>query len=247
MLDTPSERSPGEVFHIVAVCLPPRYGAQDVLRLRTMLDKQMTAAAEKGRSIHYCLHLAERRGLELKFRMPPRIAKLELLDPDAFLEVNQPVLYIDIDNVIMKDLEAFFDFRPNEEMIFHTPWNPKTTGWLNAGVFRFLPRGPLAQHVWRYVTGEKAKTVDWGTKETRSCDDQRVLMEALDDVRDHVSFWPDGWVGSYKWSTGQTRGGQPARGDLDEAKILCFHGEPKPETVIKEKRKGWEKILKAVR
>jgi hypothetical protein len=68
--------------------------------------------------------------------------------------------------------------------------------------------------------------------------DQDYITE---EIKDNYAFWPDDWVKSYKWEIRDKKELISVNNKLNfntianiksEAKILVFHGDPKPHAVL---------------
>lgn len=206
------------------VNIGPKYGQEYTDRITAMLKRH----DHEGR-----LHVQTDYSLDLNFVTPAKIGKLELFNPQRFKGVNA-VLYIDVDNVILRDLTPLWEFNKDADIIFHRPWDNKR-GRLAAGVMRFRPRGGPAMAIWRYAQ-KLGKPRHWPG-------DQAFMEAAFEDVQD-LHFFPNWWIGSYKWITGQDAQGKVA-GTWDETIVLCCHGEMNPSDIIEKKLPGWEIVKEA--
>lgn len=137
--------------------------------------------------------------------------KLALFDP-KINPLSGSVLYFDLDIVIINNIDCFFEFDSNKLCIIED---------------------------WIYKKYKKRKynssVMKWNTK--NYCDlfenfkknifsktyygDQDFITEYIEDV----NYWPENWCISYKWHNCEKVPPTP------EAKIIVFHGYPKPHQI----------------
>ena len=122
--------------------------------------------------------------------------------------------------------------RPDADLVFHRSWGDNT---LAAGVMRFKPRSPTVLDMWEYFNRKQNRPRNWSP-----LDDQGVYREFYAEAASDPVYFPDWWIGSYKWITNQM--GKEARGTIEEAVVMCMHGKPDPPDIIKDKMPLWEII-----
>ncbi len=157
-------------------------------------------------------------------RMEPGIwCKLALLHPDAGLQGN--CLFLDLDLLILNSLDELFRY-PGEFCIIHN-WIQRRIrpGVGNSSVYRFQA-GALGDVLEQFLDNQEyAKTA--------FRNEQAFLSHAVGARRMH--YWPESWIRSFK------RHCRPVfplnlwrrpRLPHADARILVFHGFPKPEQAI---------------
>jgi hypothetical protein len=147
------------------------------------------------------------------------------------------MLFIDLDMVVLRDLDAFFDMPGPFIGIDAGPaWGrpaSKAPPQLGSGIVAFDigAHGRLAER----FRSEKALIMG------RYRTEQAFTEAELGDI----SFWPDGWVISFKRFLRQ-----PLLLDLVReprrpprtAKVLAFHGTPRPADLIGQGRAFWDRF-----
>lgn len=147
--------------------------------------------------------------------------------------VKGKLLFLDLDIVIIKNIDCFFDFNPNHFCIIRDFTRSMTPNWerYNSSVFR-LDSGTMPD-VWDSLILDPSVV-------KRLHGDQDWIYEK---VKSNFRFWPDEWCQSYKWEVRNRAeivgvGGQRNFATVlhepkikSETKILVFHGHPKPEQV----------------
>lgn len=147
--------------------------------------------------------------------------------------VKGKLLFLDLDIVIIKNIDCFFEYTPTKFCIirdFTRSMNPSWTRY-NSSVFRLDSES--LDYVWSSLVKDTSAT-------RRLHGDQDWLYEK---IKENVQFWPDEWCQSYKWeirSRGEIVGVGRQRNFAtvlkepkiqSETRILVFHGDPKPEQV----------------
>ncbi len=162
---------------------------------------------------------------------PTVFTKLALFK-DGCANLAGPTLFLDIDQIIIGDMDRFFDFKPGEFCIIHN-WierrklifrrRPKIG---NSSCFRF-DAGKM-NRVWEAF----ATHLDEAYDRKKFTTEQAYMTHAVG--LDKVNWWPEKWVVSFKRSCHRIfpmnwfRPPKPPVG----ASILCFHGKPDPEEAI---------------
>lgn len=146
--------------------------------------------------------------------------------------VKGKLLFLDLDIVIIKNIDHFFDYCPNQFCIIRDFTRQMNPDWkrYNSSAFR-LDSGTMG-FVWDNLLK------DIGAM-NRLHGDQDWLFE---QIKSNVAFWPDEWCQSYKWEV-RNRGEIVGVGRdrkfatvaepiiKEQTRILVFHGDPKPDQV----------------
>jgi len=147
--------------------------------------------------------------------------------------VKGKLLFLDLDIVIIKNIDCFFDYLPPSFCVIRDFTRSMNPSWnrYNSSVFR-LDSGTLG-HVWDFLIRDTSIT-------RRLHGDQDWLYER---IKDNVEFWPDEWCQSYKWEirsraeivgVGRQRNFATVLTEPKiklDTRILVFHGDPKPDQV----------------
>lgn len=147
--------------------------------------------------------------------------------------VKGKLLFLDLDIVIIKNIDCFFEFNPDYFCIIRDFTRSMTPNWerYNSSVFR-LNSGAIPD-VWDSLLCDPGVV-------KRLHGDQDWIYEK---IKTNFKFWPDEWCQSYKWEIrnkteivgiGKQRNFATVLYDPKiklETKILVFHGDPKPEQV----------------
>lgn len=223
-------------FEHNVVCLKygDKYTAQYVNKLYNMVRRHTT-----GDVGFYCV-TENTIGLDSHIKVIPLPEQKSLqgwwYKPFVFSQdfpVKGKLLFLDLDIVIIKNIDCFFEYTPTKFCIirdFTRSMNPSWSRY-NSSVFR-LDSGSL-DHVWALLVKDPSVT-------RRLHGDQDWIYEK---VKDNVQFWPDEWCQSYKWevrSRAELVGVGRQRNFATvittpkikkETKILVFHGDPKPDQI----------------
>ena len=139
-----------------------------------------------------------------------------------------PVLFLDLDVVIVDSIEAFFD-HPGEFCIIKDwaqPW--RRTG--NSSVYRFEANAHPE------ILEGFVRDVERARREVRN-EQEYLTREML--RKGILTYWPRTWCASYRYDCAPifpaSLFASPRR--PGEAKIVVFHGVPKPEQAIE--RAAW--------
>lgn len=166
-----------------------------------------------------------------KRRWPNIFVKL-MVFKDGFADLEGPTLFLDIDQIIVGDLDRFFDYKPGEFCIIRN-WielrkrifrgQPKIG---NSSCFRF--EAGRMNHVYEKFLSE----MDIAVQQKFFRTEQAYMTHAVG--LENVNWWPSKWVQSFKRSCMRVFPFnlvmQPKR--VKDASILCFHGRPSPEDAI---------------
>lgn len=172
-------------------------------------------------------------------KVPPRLMReawLKLGTLSRPLEdLTGTALFLDLDIVIVDSIDCFFQ-QPGEFCIIHNWTHPgRIVG--NSSVYRFKV-GELAWILDKYHQDpEEIKN--------RYRNEQAFLSYMLNDSGTPLSYWPDSWCVSFKKHCMPPRLLAPfiTPRKPDDAKIIVFHGHPKPDEAIRGEWKGrWKKM-----
>lgn len=130
-------------------------------------------------------------------------AKLEMFRPDW--RWKSPLLYIDLDNVVVGSLDDLAEC--GGDLVGIRDWN--LSDMMNSGVMRIKPG--IAPEIWAEYGGDPAKATfryRWG--------DQHLISRVAPGK---ITYWPAEWVPSWKSSTPEQHAA---------ARVISFNGDPKP-------------------
>lgn len=163
--------------------------------------------------------------------------KVGLFD-GAFHGLRGRALFVDLDMVIVQDLDAFFDL-PGEVIGTNASpsWGKREQAdeapEFGSMIFAFdLGAHP---HVADDFRADPAGT--W----SRFRQEQQYVHHALPQA----TFWPPGWVASFKRTLRQPVGLDlflPPRKPEGEIKVIAFHGRPRPIDLIRGKPFFWDRF-----
>lgn len=165
--------------------------------------------------------------------------KLSIFAPEIGGATSGRVLFIDLDTVVCNDLEPFFTHpAPFIGIDTSDNWRPRGTpgghgALLGTGVFAF-DLGSQVQILQRFQADPLAAF--------READIEQVW------VQEHVKsldYWPQDWVISFKRWLRQPIGldlFRPPKGPPPEAKMIAFHGDPRPAALLTPGRARWDQL-----
>ncbi len=160
--------------------------------------------------------------------------KLSILKP-GLLPADEPTLYLDLDVMIQQDLDVFFDRLESAGGGFHAlrEWNP--------AVWSAVPRGlrpdrGVQGSILGFFPRQQADVFESFTSDpemhcTRHKYDQDFLTETLT----RVHYWPDSWTVSFKRHCLRyfpINKLMPSIPRPAQAKVVVFHGDPRPRDII---------------
>ncbi len=163
---------------------------------------------------------------------PNIYVKLLIFEP-GFANLVGPTLFLDIDQIIVGDLDRFFDYKPGEFCIIHN-WIERRKRIFrkipfcgNSSCFRF-DAGEKSRYIFETFRSEADVAMDPEVFST----EQEYMTHAVG--HDKVNFWPNDFVVSFKraciWPWPLNHFLMPRL--KPGASILCFHGNPNPEQAI---------------
>lgn len=167
--------------------------------------------------------------LNARYPVWPNIYVKLLVFEKGFANLEGPTLFLDIDQIIIDDLDCFFDYRPGEFCIIHN-WVPLRMRLFrrppfvgNSSCFRFEAGGEC-HSVFEKFKSEVVEAMNpeiYGTE-------QEYMTHAVG--KDRVNWWPESFVRSFKrsctWPWPLNHFLMPRL--KKDTKILCFHGRPTP-------------------
>lgn len=168
---------------------------------------------------------------------------------------GERVLFFDLDNVIIKNIDQFFDLPKGDEFYIVKDWNQNNGTVGNATVYSWVI-GTLG-----FVVSDFEKDPDYYFKKYFTAS-QEYLSAKVIDKYGKLNFWPESWICSFKIDclpSWPMRLFMVSRQPKKEVKILAFHGDPKIDdavigywpirrpTFIKKLIKSWYKTLLPVK
>ena len=153
--------------------------------------------------------------------------KISVFKPDLY-GVTGRVLFIDLDMVVLRDLDAFFDFAPPFVTTDMGPgWgDPTSRAKPEPGTCIFaFDAGGQTQILERFMAGRD-----------RWVRDYYYEQQVIGFHANTMDYWPEGWVISFKRHLRQPIGIDllvPPKDPPASAKVLAFHGNPRPADLVK--------------
>ena len=145
--------------------------------------------------------------------------KLQLFSPDSNLEGN--TLYMDLDVVIMKNINAMFTIGKDHNFVGMNDFNP-TSGQFNSSIMKFNNK-TASKLIWEPYLKRRGEF-------RKHAGDQNIITELVKNHKDTISF-PDEWTQSYKWLNRKGERYHIDKMTYEEdtnAKVCVFHGNPNP-------------------
>lgn len=179
-------------------------------------------------------------GIPLRYQKKGCWPKLGIFAP-GILPSDSPALYLDLDLLVRGKLDVFFD-RIESCGGFHAlrEWNP--TPWslvplamrpdrgMQGSILGFIPR----DQEWIYEDFMARRVAIMGT--------YRLDQDYLTDVVKDRQYWPFDWTASFKWHCVSyyplNLVFQKIR-EPERARIVVFHGTPRPIDVVPEGNYRW--------
>lgn len=161
---------------------------------------------------------------------------LKLAAPSAVRDLEGDVLFLDLDIVVRDSIDVFFTFEPGRFCIIHD-WSHPERREGNSSVYRFPAKS---------LTHLVAAFERQGRRIVETYPNEQVwLTRQAETCFRTIAFWPDPWCVSFKRHCLGNRLQaliRPAREPL-AAKIIVFHGHPKPGEAIRGEWKGRLKFM----
>jgi len=188
------------------------FNQEDVRKLKSMCERFVDCE-------FYCLTDVKIDGVNtipLEHNWKGWWSKMELFRPDLF---DEQVLYLDLDTVIVGDFSHFYDFTGlamlNDQL--HKQYygsgvmmfNPRR----NSGVYEEFKKNPR-KHMNKYHRGG----------------DQYFIQDTIGGIHGFQELFPN-QLYSYKFNLCKTKSGEGFKGVPNTAKIVFFHGKPRPKEV----------------
>lgn len=175
---------------------------------------------------------------------PNEFLKLVVLR-DGFAGLIGPTLFLDLDIVILRDIACFFDYMPGNNCIIHN--------WVESRKTILSARPDIGNSsVFRFEAGKSDYIYQTFLREVEEATDPRCYPTGqafLTYAMEECYWWPEAWLASYKR---HCRPSFPlnffkAPRRPPQARILVFHGAPKPHEAVTGFRgtKPHHKILPA--
>lgn len=162
--------------------------------------------------------------------------KLSVFKDDLY-DLEGRALFIDLDTVVCGSLDGMFEVDGALVALDSRPWRYKEgaprTG---TGIFAF-DLGSCGA----VVDGFRARISEFCQKYENEQDFLHGEFEGLGPGP--IRYWPDEWIRSFKYHQRQPllidrfKGPKPPSG---AAKILCFHGRPRPIDLIRPPKGNWD-------
>lgn len=157
---------------------------------------------------------------------------------DPLGDLSGTALFLDLDLVVVDSLDPFFEL-PGRFCIIHNWTHPdRIVG--NSSVYRFEVNS-LGWVLDRY------RQDPMGAR-NRYRNEQAFLSHALTDAGVDLTYWPAAWCRSFKRHCMPHRLLAPFRRARkpESARIIVFHGNPKPQDAIRGEWKGrWRRMRPA--
>lgn len=199
-----------------------KYGPEYVNRLHAMVARNLAAShrficlTDDTAGVDPGIECRPLPAIELGGAKPRHgWRKFSVFSPELH-DLEGPILFLDLDLVVVDRLEPFFS-HPGRFCIIEN-WSQEGSGIGNSSVFRFQAGDYL--DVFERFCREAAEAVKTYPNS------QTFLSRVIEDK----TFWPDDWCRSYKrhcLPRGLLRAALRARLPAG-AKIIVFHGDPKP-------------------
>jgi flavodoxin len=147
--------------------------------------------------------------IEMKHNWPGWWSKMEMFRPDI---LKFPFIYIDLDTVV-RDIPS--DWFQGKELVTPKPFSSRDS--LQSG-FMFVPT-EVKQQIWSKWILDPQKHI------TEYRGDQDFIAVNINKV----NYFPINDISSFKFTPERT----------NNAKVICFHGKPRPWDVIKTDDNDW--------
>ncbi len=219
------------------------YSAQDVNTLYSMVARNITPP------FRFACFTDDSSGLreEVEARSLPEVnvpadrmheawRKLGTFTPQLG-EMEGDALFLDLDLVIRDSLDPFYEY-PGDFCIIHNWTHPERVVG-NSSVYRFKI-GDLSWVLERYNADPEGVMASYRNE-------QIYLTETLHDAGYNMVYWPAEWCVSFKKHCMPSRLLAPfvRPREPKQAKIVVFHGHPKPDEAIRGEWKGKWKWMRS--
>ena len=172
-------------------------------------------------------------GIPLRYQRRGCWPKLSIFAPNL-LPASTPTLYLDLDIVVRRDLDCFFD-RLEQNRGFHAlrEWNP--TLWNFVPVSMRPNRGVQGSILGFYPEDQERLFEEFMNNMDAHCKNHALDQDFLTENAEQVQFWPIEWTASFKWHCVKyypLNKLMPKIKEPSSAKIVVFHGNPRPIDVV---------------
>jgi hypothetical protein len=244
-----------EVANIVCMKWGTKYGADYVNRLHSMVKRNIT---KPFRMVCYTdnkegitpevevYDLPPFKAAELQKRGAYRKKMLCKKDLVPFTE-GENILFLDLDVVIMNNIDALFEYKPEEPFIICYNWTRGNGTIGNSSVTR-IKVGPLD-----YIATDLEKDFLKYDAQYKTASQEYMSAKVIEKYG-KLTFWPEEWCKSFQVHVlpGKfTRLFKTPKQPSPETKIMIFHGMVNPPDAIKGEWPGkyafWKKWYKTVR
>lgn len=141
-------------------------------------------------------------------------------------------LFLDLDSVIWGPLDDFFTYGEGLIALDSAPWRYKNAA----------PRTGTA------ILGFDIGALGWLVERLQGDRDQLIARYGIEQDYVHgevpkIGYWPQDWIRSYKYHLRPPLGIDRLRGPRPPgpaARVLCFHGRPRPIDLIRPPHGNWD-------
>jgi hypothetical protein len=143
-------------------------------------------------------------------------------------------LFIDLDTVLLENIDSFFELTDPFIAIDSRPWRYKSG----------LPR--TGTGIFAFEIGSLDFVLE-GIKNDRDnmVETYKIEQDYLHGILPMINYWPQEWVISFKYHVRRPilldRFFQPQK-PANSAKVLAFHGKPRPIDLIRPPKGNWDKF-----
>ncbi len=232
------------------------YKAEDVNKMVNMIRKNTTY------KVHFYCFTEDSRNIlpEVNVKALPEVnvhrdqlpyayrKEVGLCRDDLGGLTGKRVLFFDLDQVIIGNLDEFFDLPKKDEFYIIKDWNQKDGTVGNASIYSWVV-GTLG-----FIVSDFEKEPDFYYKKYFTASQECLSAKVIEKYK-RLNFWPKKWTVSFKadllpiWPLRLFISPKKPNQDV---KVLVFHGQPKIEDAISgnwqlEKDKSrWKKIYKSL-
>ena len=159
--------------------------------------------------------------------------KLSIFAPGV-LPADQPTLYLDLDMMIRGNIDPFFD-RIEKHGGFHAlrEWNPSMWSFVPLAL---RPDRGVQGSILGFIPSEQTEIYHRFMRDQNACFEQYSLdQQYLSDAAAERMYWPFSWTASFKWHCLKYYPFNmlfPKAKEPKRAKIVVFHGKPRPIDVV---------------
>ena len=241
--------------NIVCMKWGKRYGPEYVNRLYSMVSRNIT------RPFRFICFTEHKEGINPEievFDFPPfESADLQTMgayrkktlcraDLEPFSD-GERFLYLDLDVVIMSNIDAMFDYLPEEDFIICYNWT-RGNGTIGNSSVTMFRKGPL-----QFVVDDMEDNFLDVQNRFRTAS-QEFLSHKIIEKYSKLNFWPDEWCKSFQYHSMPPRYLRWLKKPSippKETKIFLFHGWVNPPDAIAGHFPGkhpfWKKWYKTVK